>query len=389
MSNPSLASPVSARRPADIADIAVPVVLMLAGMALRYLAYAWVYEGPSPAGFVRSLCVWDCYWFSDIAQHGYQAYPEQVNFGGPAGIANWAFFPLYPALAAVIGRLTSLAPDIVGTLVSPLLTLAAVMVSRPLFRENRGAFLLFAVFLLAGPFSFYFSTLYSESLFVLLTVLAFVLLEDGRYVGAGVAGALLSATRVTGVLFVLPLVIEAYRQHRRDGGTRIGFLTALPGRPDLVLGVVLVPAGVVAFMAWLYWTTGDALAFAHIQRGWDRVLGNPIAFLLAGLDPRQSNWLSDIQMMAFATLGGFGLVAVLLVQRRMGMAVFCLAAMLLSLSAGLTSMPRFIAGLAPLWIALATVLARYRLLLIIAVLACLALDFRLTVLWLHQQRALM
>ena len=72
--------------------LAVPMALLLGGALLRYLAYASVNAQPSPQGFVDAMCVWDCYWYGDIVTHGYQAYPETLNFGGPAGIANWAFF---------------------------------------------------------------------------------------------------------------------------------------------------------------------------------------------------------------------------------------------------------------------------------------------------------
>src|ERR1700722_2650800 len=73
--------------------VAVPIVLLLLGTVLRYLAYLSINPLGSPPGFVNAMCVWDCYWYGDVALHGYQAYPETLNFGGPAGIANWAFFP--------------------------------------------------------------------------------------------------------------------------------------------------------------------------------------------------------------------------------------------------------------------------------------------------------
>ncbi len=95
---PITVAPALAR---DRVLIVVPVLLLLLGMALRYLAYLSINPAGSPPGFVDAMCVWDCYWFGDVASHGYQAYPETLNFGGPAGIANWAFFPLYPLL---IGR---------------------------------------------------------------------------------------------------------------------------------------------------------------------------------------------------------------------------------------------------------------------------------------------
>jgi hypothetical protein len=194
---------------------------------------------------------------------------------------------------------------------------------------------------------------------------------------------------VTGVVFVLAQLVDAFVQHRRDGASPVTFPAAVLRRPDLVLGLVLAPAGLLAFMAFLYWRTGDALAFAHIQRGWDRALGNPFGFVWDGLDPRPKGWFTDLQAMALVTIAGFVMCGVLAWQRRYGMAVFCAVAMLAGLSSGLVSMPRFVAGLAPIWIALALLLSRNRPLFIIALLACVVLDFRLTVFWIAQQRALM
>src|SRR3569623_52779 len=165
--------------------IAVPVTLAVLGVVLRYLGYLSVAGRASPQGFVDSMCVWDCYWYGDIAAKGYQAYPEQLNFGGPAGIANWAFFPLYPLLIAGMQRLTGATPAMLGAIVSPVLSLGAALASLPLFAGDRRAYFLFAAFLLAGPFCFYFAVLYSESLFLLLTVLALVELQRRSFIAAG------------------------------------------------------------------------------------------------------------------------------------------------------------------------------------------------------------
>ena len=183
-------------------------------------------------GFVEAMCVWDCYWFGDIATHGYQAYPETLNFGGPAGIANWAFFPLYPLLIAAVQRLVVAPPATVGAIVSPLLTLAAALGSLAAVRRRpaglsavRGAAAGRAVQLL------FLDPLFGEP----------VPAADGRrrssrlrrrnYVAAGLAGALLSATRTRrgAVRF-------------RGAGAKRGSICAaqrlseLLRRPDMVLG---------------------------------------------------------------------------------------------------------------------------------------------------------
>ena len=380
-------APQSAKELTDGASfLLVPVTLAIAGAVLRYLAYASTAPHPSPQGFVDAMCVWDCYWYGDIVQHGYQAYPEVLNFGGPGGIANWAFFPLYPLLIATLRQLVDVSPATLGAIVSPLLTLVAVLVARPLFHGDRRAYWLFAALLLMGPFSFYFSILYSESLFVLLTVVAFVLLERRYYGAAGIAGGLLSATRTVGELIVFALVTEALMDlASRPPGTR---LRRVLDRPDILLGMLLVPAGLFAFMVILYLRTGDALGFAHIQRAWDREMGNPFGFLWAAFTA-SGGQVRDGSLLALSSVAGLGLCLALAVQRRLPAAIFCALTLLLSLSNGLESMLRFVAALAPLSIAASVMLARWRPVFWGSLLIFAVLDFELTKAWLGQRGALM
>jgi len=379
---PKTAMTVPGTTPRDFAWLAWPTLMLLAGVLLRFLAYASHHAAPSFPGFAHAMCVWDCAWYGDIALHGYQTHPENLNFGGPAGIANWAFFPLYPMLVAAIGRLLPLDPAILGAIVSPLLTYGAVLAARPLFNGDERAHRLFAALLLAGPFSFYFATLYSESLFLLLTVLAFVALERRNFLAAGLWGALLSATRTVGVLFVFALAFAALRELRRDGWRTV------TRRPDLILSLLLVPLGLFAFMIWLYGATGDALAFLHIQRGWDRETVNPALAIWHALTGEQGK-VRNAFLLGIASLVGLGLCCVLAIRRDWAAAVFCALALIVPLTNGVESMLRFVAALAPLGIALCQLLARRRRLFWPSLALFLALDFFWTADWLAQRGALM
>ena len=362
--------------------IAVPVTLAVLGVVLRYLGYLSVADRARPQGFVDSMCVWDCYWYGDIAAKGYQAYPEQLNFGGPAGIANRAFFTLYPLLIAGVQRLTGATPAMLGAIVTPVQPLGAALASWPLFAGDRRAYFLFAAFLLAGPFSFYFAVLYSESLFLLLTVLALVALQRRSFIAAGAAGALQSATRTVGVLFVFAILTEAlavlWPRLLRD----------LPRRPDIVLALLLAPLGLFAFMVWLYLVTGDALAFVHIQRAWDRALIDPAVAIWAALTS-PGGQTRDAPLLALASLVGLGLCGALVWTRRFPAAVFTTLCLLLALTNGVESMLRFVVALAPLGIMACLLLARRRWLFWLSLAAFLALGVVGTRLWINQQGALM
>jgi hypothetical protein len=366
----------------DVALLAVLALLALFGTAWRFGAYLSIAAHPSAQGFVDAMCVWDCTWYANIVEHGYQPYPETLNFGGPAGIANWAFFPAYPLLSAGLQKLTGLSAAALGMVASSLLTLGAVLLARPLFGGERRAYLLFAALLLVGPFSFYFSILYSESLFLFATVLAFRQLQRGNFVTAGLAGALLSATRTVGVLFVFALLLAAIDELRRRP-----WREALR-RPDILLGLLLAPAGLFAFMAWLYLTTGDALAFAHIQRAWDREMVNPVMALWAALTS-PTGQVREAPLLAVAALAGLGLTALLAVRRDGPAAVFCALCLVLALTQGVESMLRFVAALAPLGIMACRLLAARHWLFWLSLVTFVGLDFVFTIGWMHQHGALM
>ena len=137
---------------------------------------------------------------------------------GQPGAANWAFFPLYPLITGVISDVTGIASTVVGPLVSTVLFIAAVMV---IFRyatltRNRDNAILAVTIFSFGPYSFYFSCFYTEALFLLLVACSFYYLEKKEWLAAGLCGALLSATRPTGVLIFFPLLVKMITSYDAD-----------------------------------------------------------------------------------------------------------------------------------------------------------------------------
>ena len=198
---------------------------------------------------------WDAVWYTDIARRGYDWHKGITS---PA-----AFFPLFPLLVRSAVEVTHRSYDLCALAVSNLSFLAALiylwrLTRDELDRESAGRAILYvAVF----PTALFFFAGYTESLFLWLTVACFYHLRRGDWVVAGVFGALASATRVTGVLLALPLAYEYFAAH--------GFWWR---RIDWrVIGIVLVPVGILSFMLYLYAVTGDALAFTHSQVGWQKV----------------------------------------------------------------------------------------------------------------------
>lgn len=336
----------------------VPAAFAVLGLLVRYLAYANTVEDASVANFADGLCRWDCGWYVRLSEEGYDPFPvpSMINAG------NWAFFPLYPMLIAALRMLTGLPTMVVATAASIALSIAASRAAWPLLGKDMRAYTLFSAFLLAGPFAIYFTTFYTEVLFLTLTICVFAALQRRAYLAAGAFAALVSGTRIVGVFIVLAIVLQAWLDHRERGGSLTGFVPAVLKRTDLLVAIFIAPLGLFAYMAYLHWHIGDALAFSHVQRAWGRATGNPLVYLWNALTnfPRDSWWPTVSQQLGAAWIVGMAMTVVMAIRRQFAAALFCFVCLILPLSAGLASMLRFVVGLAPVTITAMTLLSRSR-----------------------------
>ena len=61
-----------------------------------------------------------------------------------------------------------------------------------------------------SPFNIYFASLYTEALFLLLSLIAFYLMKTNRPILAAICGGFLSATRPIGCMFSIPYIYYTY-----------------------------------------------------------------------------------------------------------------------------------------------------------------------------------
>jgi hypothetical protein len=366
--------------------IALVVALALAGLAWRLAIYLLTGHPGGPAGFVEAHCVWDCGWYAGIVDHGYQL---QVGSPDQPETANWAFFPLYPMLAAVLVYGFGASYALAGLLLSNLLTIAMAVLARPLLGTPR-AYWFFVATLMIGPFSVLFSSFYTESLFALLTVLTLRALRQSNYLQAAAWTALISATRISGVLMVFAIAAQVIIDHRRDGGRWRDLPMRVLGDRDLLLAIFLAPLGLFAYMAFLWFWTGDALAFSHIQRGWDREMEGPIAVIGGLIAAARDGYtpLMEWTWLAFS-VGALVLAYVLRLRHRVPEAIFCALALFASLSTSLASMTRYAAGLVPLGMVTAELLTSRRWLTWTALAAAIVLDAVISLSWYDKSMFLM
>lgn len=371
---------------ANLFVLLLPLAFVLTGTLIRFLAFRYQLPDTAFTEYFAKLCRWDCTWYIRMAEEGYDRFPTPNR----SNAGNWPFFPLYPMLVGVIVKLIPLPTIVTASLVSIVTAYAAVILAWPLLGRNRRAYTLYAAFMLSGPLSIYFTTFFTEVMFVLLTTLVFRFLGRSDYLGAAGASALLSATRIVGVFASLSIGVQALVDYRRNTGTWRGVVGGILGQPKLVLAIFIAPLGLFVYMAFLHYWMGDALAFSHVQRAWGRQIANPAVYLWRGLTawPDGGRWITPSQILALAATSGLILTGVLAWRRQWPAMVFALLCILIPLSAGLASMVRFMAGMAPLTITLMTILGRNRWTFVLSLVALLASAWFTTLAWLGGNIAL-
>jgi hypothetical protein len=202
---------------------------------------------------IRALVHWDAGWYGAISRDGY--------FYRPGEQSSVAFFPLYPLSIAGLSAL-GLNRWVAAVALSLLFGLGAVLLFGAWARRLDPASAPTATWLLVlYPFAIYlYGIPYSDGLFLLCAVGAFLALESDRPLLAAVLGALASACRPVAPALMVGLLARSVERRWRLG---------LPVmRADLLPGLCVL--GLLAWMGYLQVRFGDALAYVHVQSapGW-------------------------------------------------------------------------------------------------------------------------
>jgi hypothetical protein len=289
----------------------------------------------------KSVQAADINWYTDIAEYGYDKRPFDASVQ-----RNWAFFPLFPLLLRWASKITG-EYLITGMLLSNIFFLVALVLLHKTAREfgldeataDRTVFYI-AIF----PTSFFFSLPLTESLFLLLSVSSFYCAKRKRWWLAGLLGALASATRVTGILLLPALALIYWQTYRSDC------------RRKEIFSLLLIPTGLLSFMAYLYLITGNPLAFKDVLVLWGRTTGFFLMPLVRYMrDPLLIAIPWDLKVVNFAAAVLALISGVWLLKRReYALAVYTLASVLLALSSSiLQSQARYALVVFPIFMVLA------------------------------------
>jgi hypothetical protein len=258
---------------------------------------------------------WDAAWYLGIAEKGY-------SLSGEGSQANVVFFPLYPLLVRLTGYLTGGNLVLAGWIVSSVfLALAVAMLTRltmefhPEIDPVRPA-----LFLLVYPTAFFLNAVYTESLFLFLSLAVVFFALKRNFALAGACAALASATRVAGVFLFIVLFVEFVQAN----GWRALFTIR-------VWPLMLAPLGIVAFFLHHWIVFDNFFLYLEVQKTFGRDFKADLAdYLVVRNHPDLAHTLLDLTFTLLAIVFAF----VALKRFRLSYGLYMLVTLAVALSTG-------------------------------------------------------
>ena len=262
----------------QVTSIKIPYALKLAistalisKFAVFAIAYASTYftnGGPTDPGYIllHELVRWDSQQYLRIAQFGY------VNQGDAAN--GIVFFPFYPFLIRIITFDFNYA-NLSGLIISNVCSILTVVYLFKLVKldYNDSVAKKTILFLSIFPTAVFLSAVYTESVFLVLTIASLYYARKSNWPLAGLLGILSTLTRITGLVLVPALAVEYLYQKKWT--IKLNRKLSLDGFRayaikfevlDKKLLWSMVP--IVGFLIYLFinfMVTGNPVAFASVQ----------------------------------------------------------------------------------------------------------------------------
>lgn len=205
-----------------------------------------------PYFYQRFTTAGDAEHYQYLAENWYASAGDSINL--------IVFYPLYPLCLKLLRVLTLGDTLLAGVVFSQLCWGASAVAMRRLAGRFYGttAAQITTLSMLLFPFGFFALGVYTESLFLLLTILTLDAIATKRFTRAGVLGCLAALCRTQGVLLILAAVyafLQAYRHP--DRAACKAWRKALP--------LALIPLGYLVYLGLNWFYCGAPFAFLYYQ----------------------------------------------------------------------------------------------------------------------------
>ena len=214
-------------------------------LAIALLGYLFDHNVNPNTGLLDHMTKWDGGWYTTITHDWYHS-----------NRASAAFYPLYPLTVWVVSLFglisTAFAALIVNTLSLWAILIGLTKITRYLI-DDKYAYLP-VIFILISPAAFFMHVFYTEAFFLAIGLLAYLAALHKRWVVMGILLALITATRLPGILFVALCFLEFFRAY----GWKLKDIFN-----KYLLTFLLAPLGFIAYSIYLYVMHKDWLGMFH------------------------------------------------------------------------------------------------------------------------------
>lgn len=307
-------------------------------------AYTWITPESFPvakdSGLIDMHNRWDSYWYLDIVNNGYYLKTDNT-------LANVVFFPLYPALIKILGTIFFGNFVLAGWILSMTFLFLSCAYFYKFLKEFHPELdpELPILLMLIFPTAFFFNVIYTESIFLFLTIATFYYAFRKNFYLAGLFALLGALAHSNGVFLALPIV---WKIVEANGWKNI----ILPKNWKKLIPVLLAPIGSFLFLGYDYLKFGDPLLFFKIQSNWGRSFSINWDHFSFFSHPSIANMGIDIFLAIFI------ITAVIVVYKKLSplYAIFMSTTLIAAFTSGtLMSVGRYSLVMFPLFILLAKI----------------------------------
>lgn len=330
-------------------------------------AYSWIpverYDQNQSWNIVSLHSRWDSNWYLDIVKNGYALRENDT-------LSNIVFFPLYPWLIKMLAYISGFSFVFSGWVISMFFIFPAAYYLFKLTKEFHPEADSFAavIFLLIFPTAFFLNGVYTESIYLFLSIASFYYVMKKQYAVSAVFGFFAALTRVTGILLFIPLFFQLFLN---EGFNKKAVKKSWP--------LFLVPLGTFVFFLFHWLRFGDFLLFFRVESAWGRSFNFNVDNFSLFSRAAVSNLSLDLFYLFFSAF----IMAYLFKKRFFPYLFYVASTVLVAVSTGtLMSIGRYILVLFPIFIVGASIkneIARY--IWIIVSVMMLALNIILFVNW--------
>ncbi len=301
-------------------------------------AYSWInpkeFSQDKSLDLINLRVHWDSFWYLKIVSSGYEYIPQEMS--------SIAFFPLYPMLIWLISLNQILSPIFIGWIISTCsLGIGLIYLYKLVAKFHPTIKPLNTIInLLLFPTAFFLNSVYTESVFLAISIAVFYYLFKRNFLLAALLIALASITRINGLFLLTPFIVEYLHAYGWKKFVNINLLT-----------IPLSLTGIGGFMVYQYLQFGEPLAFIKAQMEWGRKFTLNSEHLQLITPAANANFASDLGFFALALICGIALLRI-----RLSYGAYVLTTILIAVSTGtLMSITRFSLILFPIFILITSI----------------------------------